>query len=65
MKNEVKYFRLYRIAQEYLPEIAEGLLESVYDESKQVRSWYTLDGQEFTNKIKAIDHQINYLMEEE
>ena len=62
----MKYLRLYTIAMHNINEIAEELLETVYDENRlHVKYWYTLDGKEFTNKLKAIDHQIEWLLEED
>ena len=62
----MRYLRLYTIAMQNINEIAEELLDTVYDENRlHVKYWYTLDGKEFANKLKAIDHQIEYLLEED
>lgn len=63
--DDLTYRRLYRIAMENLPEIAEEMLDTVYYADSEVKCWYTLDGKEFMNKLKAIDHQIEYLLEED
>jgi hypothetical protein len=63
--KEFIYYRLYGIAMENLPEIAEEMLDTAYYKEDKVKCWYTLDGKEFTNKLEAIDHQIEYLLEED
>jgi hypothetical protein len=59
------YLRLYRIATENINKIAEEMLETVYYSNYGEKRWYTLDGKEFANKLEAIKHQIDYLLEED
>jgi hypothetical protein len=49
---------------EYINEFAEQMLDTAYDVITKTKYWYTLDGKEFTDVCKAINHQIEYLMEE-
>ncbi len=44
--------------------LAEETIDSVHFGDSGVTYYYTLDGKEFTDKAKAIRHQIDYLMEE-
>ena len=57
------FYRLYRIALEHLSEIAEGMLDTKYDANGNIMCWYTLDNKEFENKLDAINHNIDYLLE--
>ena len=58
------YRRLYKVATKYfLDSIAEEMLDVISIGDKTF--YYTLDEMEFTNKAKALDHQIKYLLEED
>lgn len=59
------YRRLYAIAMDYVKEIAEQMLETIYFRESNIKLWYTLDGREFASKREAIEYQVNYLLEEE
>ena len=58
------YRRLYKIAMQYINTIAEEMLDSMYNVSNDIKYWFTLDGRRFTNKHKAIEHNIECLLEE-
>lgn len=60
------YRRIYKIAMEKIEEIAEDYLcpVAVPDGDVYIKFWYTLDGKEFTDYQEALNHQIEYLMEE-
>lgn len=58
------YRRLYTLAMEYLPEIAEFMLGSSYDYENCIMYWITLDYKIFADKSEAINHQMEYLLEE-
>jgi hypothetical protein len=61
------YYRLYKIALENIKFIAAEMLRTATyptGEGTYVKYWYTSDDKEFTNKSKAIEHQISWLLEE-
>ena len=62
-----RLIRLYKLAMDSIREIAEETLSPIaikQDDSTYHVLWYTGDDKEFEDKDEALNHQIEYLMEE-
>lgn len=64
MNNKWTYYKLYRIAMEHIDWLAEAMLD-VEKLNGDVQYYETLDGKRFKRKSDALDHQIDYLLEED
>ena len=65
--KKAKNTRLYNYALKHIEELADEQLSpwAIPDGNKYIHIWLTTDGMEFMNYQEALDHQIEYLLEED